>query len=141
MFFEGAPRLLAVTIPMLQYGDPKRIVVEAYPGVLARQLIGNRTYKQDTRKKQTSEQRTARLDLLDGIVNGRLRNLYGLGVNALPELCEDPGADHLDALLCAIQAAWAWKKCVHDSCAPNRIYPLEGWIADPLPCLLGPQSV
>ena len=31
MFFEGAPRLVAsnVTIPMLQYGDPKRIVVEA----------------------------------------------------------------------------------------------------------------
>ena len=142
MFFEGAPRLLVsnVTIPMLQYGDPKRIVVEAYPGVLARQLIGNRTYKQDTRKEQTSEQRTARLDLLDGIVNGRLRNRYGLRVKALPELCEDPGADHLDALLCAIQAAWAWKKGVHDSRAPNRIDPLEGWIADPLPCLRGQED-
>jgi uncharacterized protein DUF429 len=128
MFFEGAPRLLAsnVTIPMLQDGDPKRIVVEAYPGVLARQLIGNRTYKQDTKKKQTFEQRIARLDLLDGIVSGRLRNRYGLGVKALPELCEDPGADHLDALLCAIQAAWAWKKGVHDGRAPNRIDPLEG---------------
>jgi len=82
MFFEGAPRLLAsnVTIPRLQYGDPKRIAVEAYPGVLARQLIGNRSYKQDTRKKQTSEQRMARLDLLNGIVNGCLRNRYGLGV-------------------------------------------------------------
>jgi hypothetical protein len=30
MFFEGAPR----PIPKLHYGDPKRIVVEAYPGVL-----------------------------------------------------------------------------------------------------------
>ena len=38
MFFEGAPRLmrLGVTIPGLQSGDPERIVVEAYPGVLAR---------------------------------------------------------------------------------------------------------
>ena len=101
MFFEGAPRLLAsnVTIPMLQDGDPKRIVVEAYPGVLARQLIGNRSYKQDTRKKQTPEQLRARLDLLEGIVNGRLHNRYGFGVKAQRELCEDPGGDHLDALL------------------------------------------
>jgi hypothetical protein len=142
MFFEGAPRLLAsnVTIPMLQYGDPNRIVVEAYPGVLARQLIGNRTYKQDTRKRQTSGQRKARLHLLDEIVNGRLRNRYGLRVKAQPELCEDPGGDHLDALLCAIQASWAWKKGMHDRRAPNRIDPLEGWIADPLPCFPGQEQ-
>jgi hypothetical protein len=33
MFFEGAPRLVSsgVTIPVLQSGDPERIVVEAYP--------------------------------------------------------------------------------------------------------------
>jgi hypothetical protein len=137
MFFEGAPRLVAsnVTIPKLQYGDPKRVVVEAYPGVLARQLIGNRSYKQDTTKKQTSEQRMARLDLLDGLVNGRLHKRYGLVVKAQPELCEDPRADHLDALLCAIQAAWAWQKGIHVFSAPNRIDPLEGWIADPLPAL------
>ena len=142
MFFEGAPRLVAsnVTIPKLQDGDPKRIVVEAYPGVLARQLIGNRSYKQDTRKKQTSEQHTARLDLLDGIVNGRLHNRYGLRVKAQPELCEDPGGDHLDALLCAIQAAWAWQKGMDGFRAPNRVDPLEGWIADPLPCFPGQEE-
>jgi Protein of unknown function (DUF429) len=135
MFFEGAPRLLAsnVTIPVLQDGDPKRIVVEAYPGVLARQLIGNRSYKQDTRKKQTPEQLRARIDLLEGIVNGRLHNRYSLGVKAQRELCEDPGGDHLDALLCAIQAAWAWQMGLTGFRAPNRIDPLEGWIADPLP--------
>ena len=135
MFFEGAPRLLAsnVTIPVLQDGDPKRIVVEAYPGVLARQLIGNRGYKQDTRKKQTPEQLRARLDLLEGIVNGRLHNRYSFGVKAQRELCEDPGGDHLDALLCAIQAAWAWQMGLTGFRAPNRIDPLEGWIADPLP--------
>jgi hypothetical protein len=52
MFLEGAPRLLdaGVTIPYLQVGDPGRIVVEAYPGVPARQLIGSgRGYKSDTR--------------------------------------------------------------------------------------------
>jgi hypothetical protein len=52
MFFEGLPRLLdaGVTIPYVQVGDPRRIVVEAYPGVLARQLIGRRSYKSAARK-------------------------------------------------------------------------------------------
>ena len=38
IFYEGAPRIRAanVTIPGLQVGDPNRVVVEAYPGVLAR---------------------------------------------------------------------------------------------------------
>lgn len=45
MFFEGAPRLLeaGVTIPGLQQGDPDRIVVEAYPGVLARSTFWSHT--------------------------------------------------------------------------------------------------
>ena len=49
MFFEGVPRIKAagVTIPGLQLGDPERIVIEAYPGVLAgvlaRHLIGRRS--------------------------------------------------------------------------------------------------
>jgi hypothetical protein len=44
MFFEGAPRLLkaGVTIPRLQQGDPQRIVVEAYPGVLGRVCADDR---------------------------------------------------------------------------------------------------
>ena len=63
MFFEGAGRLRAagVTIPYLQVGDPNRIVVEAYPGVFARQLIGRRAYKSDTKKKQSDSQREIRV--------------------------------------------------------------------------------
>ncbi|MDZ7829218.1 MAG: DUF429 domain-containing protein [Halofilum sp. (in: g-proteobacteria)] len=55
MFFEGAPRLqqAGLMIPGLQHGDPGRIVVEAYPGVMARRLIGRRGYKNDTKRKQT----------------------------------------------------------------------------------------
>lgn len=53
MFFEGAPRLIksGVTIPILQTGDPSRLVVEAYPGLLVRQFIGRTAYKNDTRRK------------------------------------------------------------------------------------------
>jgi hypothetical protein len=66
MFCEGAPRLrdADVMIPGVQDGDPDRIVVEAYPGVMARGIIGRRSYKQDTKKKQTEGQREARLELL-----------------------------------------------------------------------------
>ena len=61
MFYKGAPRLVraGVTTPGLSDGDPGRAVVEAYPGVLARALIGRRSYKNDDRKRQTSEKLAA----------------------------------------------------------------------------------
>ena len=108
MFFEGAPRLArsGVTIPALQVGDPDRVVVEAYPGVLARRLVGRRSYKQET-------------------------SLYGFTIEAPIALCDDPLGDHLDALLCAMQAAWAWRNRAHGFGVPSDLDPLEGWIADP----------
>ncbi|MCU7837958.1 MAG: DUF429 domain-containing protein [Candidatus Thiodiazotropha sp. (ex Troendleina suluensis)] len=133
MFSEGAPRLrdAGVMIPGLQDGDPDRIVVEAYPGVLARGFIGRRSYKQDTKKKQTEEQREARQDLLRIITGDGPLSRYGIRVEAPMSLADDPGADHLDALLCAVQAAWAWTQRANGFGAPNPLDPLEGWIADP----------
>lgn len=133
MFFEGAPRLVesGVTIPHLQDGDPDRIVIEAYPGVLARQIINRRSYKQDTKKRQTTEQATARRDLMTGLRGEYLSEHYGFEIEADYSLCEDPSGDHIDSLLCAIQAAWAWQKRSCGYGAPHSIDPLEGWIADP----------
>ena len=133
MFFEGAPRLAesGVTIPHLQAGDPSRIVVEAYPGLLARRVINGRGYKQDSKKKQTPAQRKARSDLFRGLREAGLNDLYGIEIDAPDTLCEDPSGDHIDALLCAIQAAWAWQNRVKGYGAPSPVDPLEGWIADP----------
>lgn len=133
MLFEGAPRLLAagVTLPGLRPGDPKRIVVEAYPGILARALIGRRGYKQDTRARQTAAQHEARLELLSTIRAGALLHSHGITVEAPDWLADDPGADHLDALLCAIQAAWSWTQRDRGFGAPANMDPIEGWIADP----------
>lgn len=133
MFFEGAPRLreASVTIPYLQEGDPERIVVEAYPGVLARRLINRRSYKHDTKKKQTADQHAARRGIFTKIARGGLRDSYGLEVEASPILCDDPTGDQLDALLCAIQAAWAWRNRENGFGAPASVDPLEGWISDP----------
>jgi hypothetical protein len=133
MFFEGSPRLRnsGVTIPELQTGDPNRIVVEAYPGVIARTVIGRRSYKHDTKLKQTPERQMAREELITQILNGYLDSSFGLQVDAPKKLANDPTGDQLDALLCAIQAAWAWRNRENAFGVPNEIDPLEGWIFDP----------
>lgn len=133
MFFEGAPRLRKsdVTIPGLQTGDPNRIVVEAYPGVLARNVIGRRSYKHDTKRKQTPERQMAREELITKILEGYLDSSFGLQIDAPKKLADDPTGDQLDALLCAIQAAWSWINRENDFGAPKEADMLEGWIADP----------
>lgn len=142
MFFEGAPRLRAsgVTIPGLQQGDPDRICIEAYPGILARTLIGRRSNKQDTKAKQTAEQMKARSHLFVTLTNGAAQSLYGLRVSAPAELIRDPGGDHLDALPCAVQAAWAWGRRTDGFGAPEGFDRLQGWIADPALALCAPAS-
>lgn len=122
MFFEGATRVLAsgATVPPLQNGDPERIIVEAYPGVLARHLIGRRSYKSDTKSKQTTDHYAARQAILAKLTT----------VDATDEITLDPTGDQLDALLCAVQAAWAWSKREQNYGIPSMADPLEGWIVD-----------
>jgi hypothetical protein len=132
MFFEGAQRLLksGVTIPGIRLGDPNRIVVEAYPAMLARHL-GHVGYKNDALHKQTEKQLQTRRSMLEDILSGKLETRYGLLVEAPRGLAEDPTGDQLDALICAIQAAWAWTMKAQRYGAPESADPLEGWIADP----------
>jgi hypothetical protein len=135
MFYEGAPRLVAadVTVPGLQQGDPLRIVVEAYPGLLARYLIGKTSYKNDTKAKQTTALHEARKKIMGSVEDGALETEYGISTNAPYSLADDPTGDSLDALLCAIQAAWAWTKRHEGYGEPVNTDDLEGWIADPMP--------
>lgn len=133
MFFEGAPRLLrsGVDLPGLHPGDPGRIVVEAYPGALARQLRGRRGYKQDTPAKQTAAQHGERQQLLAAMTGSPLREHHGIRLSAPDSLCDDPGGDRIDALLCAVQAAVAWTRRDRGFGRPAASDPLEGWIAMP----------
>ena len=138
MFFEGAPRLLrsGVCVPGLSTGDPQRTAIEAYPGVLARSALGKRSYKNDSKDKQTLEQTEARHDLMDCLLSDWLTETYGLQLE-LPDtmadmLVAEPGGDRLDALLCAVQAAWAQLRQSQNYGAPEDLDPLEGWIADPV---------
>jgi hypothetical protein len=76
MFFEGAPRLLksGVKIPFLHNGDSTRTVVEAYPGVLVRQLVGRAGYKNDAPRKQTASQGLTRRAILEHILGDERKN-------------------------------------------------------------------
>jgi len=55
MLHAGIVLLLdaGVQIATLHPGDPGRVALEGYPGLLARELIGRRSYKSDTRSMQT----------------------------------------------------------------------------------------
>lgn len=133
MFFEGAPRLAksGVSIPGILSGDPHRIVVEAYPGVLARRLVGRTSYKNDDPRKQTREQFETRRAILDRLKSGHAGVGCDFTIRAPETLINDPSGDQLDALLCAVRAAWAWTKRDGAYGTPASLDPLEGWIADP----------
>ena len=137
MLHAGLPRLLdaKVYLPGLQPVPPKpgKVALEAYPGLLAREVLGNRSYKSDDRAKQTPERLIARKDLLNALELGQTR--LGLRVKLShaqrDALVEDASGDSLDAVLCLMQAAWAQQQ--HAQGAPLYGLPpgmdgLEGWI-------------
>ena len=95
MFFEGAPRLLeaGVHLPFHHDGDDSRIALEAYPGVAARGLIGDRSYKSDDKKKQTSTQHDARQEIWARLTGQPGLDRYGFRVDVPQELIDDPGAE------------------------------------------------
>lgn len=136
MFLEGAPRLLAadVHIPGLRQGDEARTCVEAYPGILVETLTGKKGYKNDNPKKQTVAQIDARSHVLALLCGSACRARYDLEVSVSGmDLITDGTGDRLDALLCAVQAAWAYRSGYTDT-GPPWADPLEGWIADPAAC-------
>jgi hypothetical protein len=130
MLHAGVPLLIdaGVHLPMHHAGDPQRVVLEGYPGLLARELIGRRSYKSDEVAKQTAERLIARKDLLDALEQGRSR--LGLRLRAShaqrDELAADASGDRLDAVLCMLQAAWASTQPSHGM--PSAVDKLEGWI-------------
>ncbi len=134
MFWAGAPRLLAagVSVVPCRPTDDSRIALEAYPALVARQWIGTRPYKSDSPARQTPAQRDARCDLLAGL-REHCDDLYGFALDLSGDLAEallnDGSGDRLDALLCAVQAAWASGQPGYG--VPPDADPLEGWIVDP----------
>ncbi|MEJ8839272.1 DUF429 domain-containing protein [Ramlibacter sp. AN1133] len=132
MLHAAVPLLLeaGVHMPGLQEGDPQRVALEAYPGLLARELIGRSSYKSDDKAKQTPERLIARKDLITALEQGRTRLGLRLRLtNAQRDaLAEDASGDSLDAVLCLVQAAWAARQGAPHFGLPEDLDPLEGWI-------------
>jgi len=137
MFFQGVPRLLASDVSILpcRPTQSENIVVEGYPALVARKWLGKRGYKSDERGKQTAEQALARRDLLAALSSPALLTHYGLCLTMSESmadmLIEEPMGDNLDALLCAIQAAWVYMQRDNGYGIPQNCDRNEGWIVDP----------
>jgi hypothetical protein len=138
MLHAGVPRLVAagVHLPGLLPGDERRVALEAYPGLLARSVLGQTSYKSDDRLRQTPERLIARRTLINALENGQAPLLESLGLRLRvshaqrDRLADDASGDSLDAVLCLLQAAWAQRQ--HDDGKPRfglpEFDPLEGWI-------------
>ncbi|MGJ3701462.1 DUF429 domain-containing protein [Variovorax sp. AFSI2.2] len=136
MLHAGVPPLLAAgaSLPGLHAGSHGgRVALEAYPGLLARELIGRRSYKSDELARQTPERLAARGDLLAALEAGASRLGLRLELNRVQrsELLDDARGDHIDAVLCLVQAAWSAQRASTPGPGyglPERFDPLEGWI-------------
>ena len=132
MLHAGVPRLLAagVHIPGLSAGDIGRKALEGYPGLLAREALGHRSYKSDDKIKQTPERLIARKDLITALEHGQTRLGLRLKVSHAQRdaLVDDGSGDNLDAVLCLMQAAWAARQGAPWYGLPADMDPLEGWI-------------
>lgn len=137
MLHAGVPRLLAagVHLPGLQPPVPSapKVALEAYPGLLAREVLGARSYKSDDRARQTPQRLIARKDLVTALELGHTR--LGLRLKLSPAqheaLVEDASGDSLDATLCLVQAAWAQARHLEGAPCyglPPQMDALEGWI-------------
>lgn len=136
MLHAGVPRLLAAGARLPGLGGAPasgRIALEGYPGLLARELIGRRSYKSDDRARQTPERLEARRAIVDGLRTGSSR----LGLRLAPSpvqaqtLVADASGDRLDAALCLIEAAWGALRAASPGPGfglPPGLDPLEGWI-------------
>ena len=130
MFHEGVRRLAAsgVHVPRLLPGDRSRVALEAYPGFLARSIVRG-SYKSDTRSKHTAERAGLRRTILAALRSGKHK--LGLEVRFATSTLHraalaDGSGDLLDAVLCAVQAAWASGQPRYG--LPRQVPACEGWI-------------
>ena len=98
MLHAGAPLLLGagVHLPGLHEGDRQRVALEGYPGLLAREVLGKRSYKSDDKAKQTPERLIARKDLITALEHGQTRLQLRLKLTHAQR-------DSLDATLCMMR--------------------------------------
>jgi hypothetical protein len=126
MYYEGLRRLVdaGLCLPRLHAGDPQRVALEGYPGLLAFELVGRRSYKNSAEPDRL----IARKDMVDALEQGRTRLGLRLKLSHAQReaLVDDGSGDRLDAVLCLLQAGWASAQPGHG--LPAEVDAVEGWI-------------
>lgn len=137
LFYQPVGRMLWRAIPALRFcglapvtaGIPTaRTVAEVYPALIARRLIGRRSYKTE---KLPDPFLPVRQQMVDGLCGGLLEPEFGFQLTLdeplRRDLVQDFRGDCLDAVLASYQSIWAHlnPKMIVGICQS------EGWIADP----------
>ena len=136
MFYEGSKRVYQSGASILPCRPKKenRIVLEAYPALVARRFTG--PYKSET--KDTPQKKSSRKNIVSGILSLNFKNEFGFSVtiddNIKNEMQRDYKGDFLDAVLCSLQVSWAYQQGKPNYGIPAENKSLtqsEGWIIDP----------
>jgi hypothetical protein len=141
MLFQGVRLLHAqptLCIPPQRPTLDNRLLLETYPALIARRFAGRLSYK----GAGTSARREARRRIVDGLLgrapmlDGRpLAALFGVMLTLAPgleqSLLDDVQGDRLDAVSCAVTAAWSALRQADGHGIPEWAHPDEGWIVDP----------
>lgn len=139
MYFEGFWRLVQAGVPLPGLDGPwpggsdRRAAFEAYPGLLAHEILGRQSYKSDAGDGRDAARLLQRLSLIDALTQGRTRLGVRLRLSTAQRehLAADAQGDRVDAVLCLMQAAWAHARMAYGDLrggVPDGIDPVEGWI-------------
>jgi hypothetical protein len=120
---------LFASIPLGTAAAPS-VAFEGYPGLLARSVLGRESYKSDDpARRLDAPRRAARERLVNALEAGAHHFETRIDFAHWRADCiEDAGADLLDAVSCAAQAAWAWHRRDQRWGLPQSVDPVEGWI-------------
>jgi hypothetical protein len=136
MFFEGVQRLSRSNVCILpcRPNRDSRLVLEGYPALVARRWVGAISYKTE-RSNEDVLAKARRNALVRQLLSKQAERYYGLRVEASRPLSRALISDHLgdslDAVLCAVQAAWAFTQREYRYGIPLECDAIEGWIVDP----------
>jgi hypothetical protein len=118
-------------IPLLRPSSDPRTLLETYPALVARTLIGKASYKRE--KNETPLQWDNRQRLQGALLEKLPDSVYSLQLELTTtqqeRLLGDAKGDAIDALMCAVQAAWGYRQPGYN--IPLGADALEGWIIDP----------
>lgn len=139
MLHAGVPRLIdagavfpGLHMPLHSDAATRRVALEAYPGLLARECVGVASYKSDDKAKHTPERLLARKQIVHALDLGQTRLALRLKLSHAQHdaLVADASGDSLDAVLCLVQVAWAQAQHAagHARYGLPACDALEGWI-------------